>query len=107
MEYFKVYRCSKFYRIYNKNFKCAEFLLYENDMVLLNRKLWLFMGRPHNPRGPAIITNYNETGGGYIEEYCIKGEIHNTKGPAYIGYDKNGKKYSELYYIKGKETLPD
>ncbi|MFW6243435.1 MAG: hypothetical protein ACOC2W_04680 [bacterium] len=52
----------------------------------------------HNSNGPAFITYY-KNGQKCCVEYHRNGELHNTEGPAVISYDRKANIIEEIYYL--------
>ncbi|MCP3681547.1 MAG: hypothetical protein GY861_02560 [bacterium] len=57
-------------------------------------------GELHNKNGPALVLFY-KNGKKWSETYYLNGKCHNENGPADTYWHKNGQKHEELYYICG------
>jgi len=93
MDYFSnCSKCNKYYVIYNKKLKCAEYLRYTINYYY---HIFTLDDMYHNIKGSAIIEYSNLD---KLEKYYINGKLHNSKGPAVIYY-YNGQIYQEEYWI--------
>jgi len=79
MDYFANYStCEDYYRIYNKNLKCGEYLIYV-----------LFTTQRYDYKIKCAA------------RYLLNNVLHNPKGPAFITY-KNGIRGVNYFYIHGQ-----
>jgi len=98
MDYCNWKHCNLYGRLYNVNVKSVEYIEYSNNGLSI---LFDIENIKHNIRGPARIILYRDKPSYII--YWIMGKIHNSRGPAIITdiveyYYINGE-FQKLRYI--------